>query len=77
MNYNVSCLHDFGFQELTRIALGQIPEHWNLWQHYSTGVILSETGEKSSDVENLKLAASKHSKQMKVNEFYKKARNIR
>ena len=46
--------------------MSQVPEHWNLWQHYSTGVILSETGEKISDVEKLKQVASKHSKQMKV-----------
>ncbi|CAK8674239.1 exocyst complex component 2-like [Clavelina lepadiformis] len=52
-------------EELTRIAVSQVPEHWNLWQHYSTGVILSETGEKISDVEKLKQVASKHSKQMK------------
>nr|CAB3243970.1 exocyst complex component 2 [Phallusia mammillata] len=52
-------------QELTNIAVSQIPEHWHLWKHYSTGVILSETGEKSSDVEKLKEAASKNYKQMK------------
>nr|XP_002127048.1 exocyst complex component 2 [Ciona intestinalis] len=60
----VQVCHQY-LEELTSIATSQIPEHWNLWQHYSTGVILSETGEKSSDVENLKEMASKHSKQMK------------
>jgi len=56
-------------QKLARIALGHIPEHWSLWQQYSTGVILSETGEKSSEVENLKQEAAKHSKEMKVSGF--------
>jgi len=53
-------------QELAEIAVGQIPEHWHLWQQYSTGVILSETGEKTADVEKLKETAAKHTKQMKV-----------
>lgn len=51
--------------ELASLAMTQIPEHWHLWEDYSTGVILSETGEKSKDVEKLKAMASKHGKQMK------------
>ncbi|XP_039262128.2 exocyst complex component 2-like [Styela clava] len=52
-------------EELAQLAVSQIPEHWHLWEQYSTGIILSETGEKSTDVDRLKQMASKHSKQMK------------
>lgn len=52
-------------EELAQLAVSQIPEHWHLWEQYSTGIILSETGEKTKDVDRLKQTASRHSKQMK------------
>jgi len=51
--------------ELINIAAGQLSEHWYLWEQYSSGVILSETGEKNIHVEKLKNLANKHTKEMR------------
>ncbi len=53
-------------QELSKIATEQLPEHWHLWEQYASGLILSETGEKSSQVDKLKQQANTHAKHMKV-----------
>jgi len=53
------------YSELGEIACTQLPEHWLLWQQYSSGAILSETGEKSAQVEKLKSFASRHTREMK------------